>query len=181
METVKSGNNLIALYVENEKGRGGIVGPIEFEYGNEVPLNLSQFAYHASSNGELAGWQEADYDDSNWSIAQNSDYSIPNLGIKWFRTWFKVQQNKNWITPLNIHVEATGNLQIWLNGRLLGLYFNVGPQSNFYIPEGWLKEKNSLVFVMRPGRKLNNPTKLKDFSIQYYNDYVVQKHELKIE
>jgi hypothetical protein len=63
----------------------------------------------------------------------------------------------------------------------LGLYFDVGPQNDFYIPQGWLKEKNSLVFVMRPGGKANIVPELKDFSIQYYNDYVVQKHELKIE
>ena len=178
---VKSGNNLIALYVENEKGRGGIIGPIEFEYGAQTPLKLSQFAFHASLNGKISSWQNPDFNDSDWSVAQNSDYTSPNFGIKWFRTWFKIQQNKNWITPLNIHVESTGNLQIWLNGKLLGLYFDVGPQNDFYIPDGWLKEKNSLVFVMRPGSKGKVIPELKDFKIQYYNDYVVQKHELKIE
>ena len=178
---VKSGNNLIAVYVENEKGRGGFVGPIEFEFGNEIPLNLSQFTYHASSNGQLAGWQKTDFNDSDWSVAQKSDYSSSNFRIKWYRTWFEVHQNKNWITPLKIHVESTGNLQIWLNGKLLGLYFAVGPQNDFYIPQGWLQDKNSLVFVMRPGGTGKIITELKDFSIGYYDNYVVQKHRLKIE
>ncbi len=178
---VKSGKNLIALYVENVKGRGGIVGPIEFEYGNEEPLKLIQFSYHASLNGELSGWQKSDYDDSDWSVVQKSNDSRSDFGIKWYRTWFKVQQIKNWIAPLNIHVISTGNLQIWLNGKLLGLYFVEGPQNDFYIPQGWLKGKNLLVFVIRPGGKENIVPELKTFSINYYNDYVVQKHELKIE
>ncbi len=67
---VKSGNNLIAVYVENEKGRGGIIGPIEFEYGKAAPLKLNQFTYHASSNGKLNGWQKPDYDDSEWRCAK---------------------------------------------------------------------------------------------------------------
>ncbi len=178
---VKSGKNLIALYIENRKGRGGIVGPIEFEYGNEEPLKLVQFSYHASLNGELAGWEKPDYNDSDWSAVKKSDDSGSNPGIKWYRTWFKVKQIKNWITPLYIHVASTGNLQIWLNGKLLGLYFSVGPQNDFYIPNGWLKEKNSLVFVMRPEGMEKAAPELRDFSIHYYNNYVVQKHELKIE
>ena len=177
---VKSGNNLIALYVENARGRGGIVGPIEFEYGNEAPLKLTQFTYHESLNGKLSGWQNPDFNDSNWSVVQSTDYSSPNYGIKWYRTWFKVPQIKNWIAPLLIHVASTGNLQIWLNGKLLGLYFAVGPQDDFYIPKGWLKDKNSLVFVMRPSGSGNTVPELKDFSIGYYNSYVVQKHELEI-
>ena len=178
---VKSGKNLIALYIENRRGRGGITGPIEFEYGNEASLNPVQFTYHASLNGELAGWQKSDYNDSDWNVVQKSNDSGADFGIKWYRTWFKVQQIKNWVTPLFIHVASTGNLQIWLNGKLLGLYFAEGPQNDFYIPKGWLKDKNSLVFVMRPGSEPNNVPELKDFSIGYYKDYVVQKYELKIE
>ena len=180
-EVVKSGRNLIALYIENERGRGGIVGPIEFEYGKEAPLKLIQFNYHASLNGELAGWQKPEFNDSDWSVVKKSDDSGSNSGIKWYRTWFKVQQIEDWIAPLYIHVESTGHLQIWLNGSLLGLYFYVGPQNDFYIPKGWLKEKNTLVFVMRPGGTENTVPALKDFSIRYYKNYAVQKHELKIE
>jgi hypothetical protein len=176
---LKPGENLIALYIENAKGRGGIAGPIEFEYGTEVPLKLVQFSYHASLNGELAGWEKPDYNDSGWKVIQNPGNAVSNSGIKWYRSWFKVPQVNNWIVPLFIHVKSTGNLQIWLNGRLLGLYFAVGPQDDFYIPNGWLREKNSLVFVMRPGLH-NVAPEFKDFSIQYYKDYVVQKHELEI-
>ncbi len=178
---VKYGKNLIALYIENGRGRGGIVGPIEFEYGNEAPLKLIQFTYHASLDGELAGWQKSNFNDSDWSVVQKSDDPRSDFDIKWYRTWFKVQQIKDWLTPLFIHVESTGNMQIWLNGKLIGLYFIEGPQNDFYIPQGWLKEKNSLVFVMRPGGNVKTIPILKGFSIQYYNNYVVQKHTLKIE
>jgi len=54
-------------------------------------------------------------------------------------------------------------------------------QKDFYIPEGWLREKNSIVFVMRPGSTEKTDPELKSFSIHYNNNYVVQKHELKIE
>ena len=179
---VKAGKNLVVLYVMNFRGRGGIVGPVEFEYGKEEPLKFSQLTFHPSLNGEIAGWQKTDYNDSGWKTLSKPDGSGPANGIRWYRTWFTVPSYKNWEVPWHLHLESTGNLQIWLNGKLLGRYYAVGPQENFYLPKGWLKigEKNSLVLVMRPSGKGNVRPVLKEFSVSPYSEYVVQKHELII-
>jgi hypothetical protein len=50
----KVGSNVIAIYLENPGGKGGIVAPIAFEYGKEEPLMLKDFAYHAQLDGALA-------------------------------------------------------------------------------------------------------------------------------
>ena len=179
---VKTGKNILAIYVENREGRGGIVKPIVFEYGNEKPLRLFQFGYHAFLNGELAGWQKPSYRDANWKTVQKWSDAETGYGIKWFKTSFTIPSYKDWIVPWRLHIESTGNLQIWLNGKLLGRYFAVGPQKNFYLPGGLLKasRENTLVLVMRPSGDGNINPVLKDISIIPYNKYVVHKYNLTI-
>ncbi len=162
--------------------RGGITGPVKFEYGTEKPLKFKQLTYHTFLNGEIAGWQKTDYKDSGWEIMNKPDSRIAYKGVRWYRTWFKVPRIKHWTIPRRLHIESSGDLQIWLNGKLLGRYYAVGPQKDFYLPEDWLKiaAKNSLVIVMRPSGKGNIIPALKSFSVSPYDEYVVQKHDLII-
>jgi len=36
---------------------------------------------------------------------------------------------------------------IWLNGRNLGRYWDIGPQKYYFLPKPWLNRKNVLVIV----------------------------------
>ncbi len=179
----KAGKNLLAVYVENREGKGGIVGPIVFEFGKEKPLKLLRLTYHVSLNGELAGWQKPGFRDTGWRRMKDPDNSEPKFGIKWYRTWFAVPSYKGWAVPWKISIESTGNLQIWLNGKLLGRYYARGPQKNFYMPDGWLLpgRKNSLVLVMHPSGTGAAAPVLKEVKVSSYSEYVAQKHELEFE
>jgi hypothetical protein len=179
----KTGKNIIALYVENREGKGGIMRPIMFESGKEEPLKITRLTYHGSLNGELAGWQKPNYKDTGWKTIQKSDSSDSDFRIKWYRTSFTLPPHKGCIVPWRIHVESTGDLQIWLNGRLLGRYYGIGPQKDFYMPDGWLlhKKRNSLVLVMRPSGTGEVSPMLNEVSIAPYSEFVVRKHELEFD
>lgn len=180
---VKAGRNFLAIYVENREGKGGIVKPIVFEHGTEKPLKLLQFDYHNSLNGKIAGWQKPEYQDNDWKTIQTWDDSKTSDGITWYRTSFTIPSYKDWIVPWRLHIESTGDLQIWLNGKLVGRYFAVGPQEDFYLPDGWLKtaQRNSLVLVMRSSGNGEIAPKLKKVEASPYTGYVVRKNMLEVD
>ena len=176
------GSNIVAIYLENPGGKGGIVAPIAFEYGKEESLMLTDFVYHAQLDGALEGWEKPLYDDSAWEVARAKNGTLPDTGIIWYRTTFSMPSIKSWIVPWRLHVESTGDMQIWLNGRVLGRYYVVGPQKDFYMPDAWLNhgKENSLVLVIRPSDKGNVAPQLKEVTISPYAEYIAQKHEIEL-
>ena len=58
-----------------------------------------------------------------------------------------------WV-PWNLHLKASGNGFIYINGRCLGRYWQVGPQRDFYLPETWLHfgrgKVNTIALNLRP-------------------------------
>ena len=42
-----------------------------------------------------------------------------------------------WV-PWRLHLYATGNGFLYLNGHPLGRYWEAGPQHDFFLPECWL-------------------------------------------
>jgi hypothetical protein len=53
-----------------------------------------------------------------------------------------------------VHLEATGNGFLYLNGHAIGRYWQVGPQHDFFLPECWLKfgedQQNNVTLSLRP-------------------------------
>jgi hypothetical protein len=69
---------------------------------------------------------------------------------------------------LNISDEIKGKINIYLNGTLIGRYWDVGPQSNFYLPEPLLKRNNFLTFFVNTDEKnleLDKKFKIGTFTI----------------
>jgi hypothetical protein len=58
---------------------------------------------------------------------------------------------------------------IWLNGQHLGRYWQVGPQTEFFLPECWLNfgsgKKNVLTMCLRP---IDRPASLNAIEIAPY-------------
>ena len=56
--------------------------------------------------------------------------------------------------PWKLHLDARGNGLIYLNGRLLGRWWEVGPQRDFYLPDCWLNfgpdSANVVTLCLRP-------------------------------
>ncbi len=176
-----AGDNVVAVYLDNEGGGGGIWKPVVFKWENAVPLGV-QLKFHHSLNGRLAGWQENRFDDSKWKSAGSLRPIESRDGITWYRGEFTVPSKPGWIIPWRLHFESTGSAQIWINGRLLGRYSSRGPQENFYLPDGWLniKGRNTVTFVLRPGGNGSVRPEIKQAYVMPYDEYVVQKHTLRI-
>jgi hypothetical protein len=55
--------------------------------------------------------------------------------------------------PIMLRVAGSGKGQIYLNGHNIGRYWHIGPQTDYYLPEPWLKTDNELVLFEETGQK----------------------------
>ncbi len=62
----KPGENVIAVYVQNIGGPGGIYRPVVLRWGRAQAVD-ADLKFHHSLNGEIAQWQDEYFDDSTWS------------------------------------------------------------------------------------------------------------------
>ncbi len=177
----RQGDNVIAVYVENQGGGGGIWKPVVFRWGSSVPLKIEMRIHH-SLGGAFAGWDKPAFKDSDWKTSKNWTAVRSHDGITWYRGNFTVPSKSGWVIPWRLHFISTGSAQIWINGRLLGRYSSRGPQEDFYLPDGWLNMngKNSVAFVVRPGADGNESPVIKEAYVAPYREYIVQKHELTV-
>ncbi len=179
----KTGENVIAVCVQNLAGSEGIFKSVVLKWGNATQLKAS-LLFHHSLDGELAGWQDAKLDDSNWKTASNWKPGSSSHLITCYRGEFTLPNREGWTIPWRLHVESTGDMQIWLNGRLLGRYFSKGPQKDFYVPgsTAWLiaQGKNTVALVLRPSGSGIIPPTIKSVYVAPYDEYVTQEHTLNI-
>lgn len=54
--------------------------------------------------------------------------------------------------PLYIRFDTMGKGHVYLNGRALGRYWNIGPHKRLYIPETWIEENNEVVIFEEEGK-----------------------------
>lgn len=177
----RKGENVIVVYVRNQNGEGGISKPAVFRWGISVPLNI-ELRFHHSLSGKLSHWQTSGFNDAGWKTVNNWNAVHSPDGITWYKGDFTVPSRHGWVIPWRLHFKSTGSAQIWINGRLLGRYSSRGPQTNFYLPDGWLHMhgKNIVTFVLRPGANGNESPEIEEAYVAPYDPYVVQKHTLKV-
>jgi beta-galactosidase len=78
----------------------------------------------------------------------------PCSGACFYRTSFTVA------TPTDTFLDTSALTkgEVWLNGRALGRFWNIGPQKTLYVPASWLKPGRNEVVVFdlngKPGRKI---------------------------
>ncbi len=178
---VHPGQNVVAVYINNSKGLGGIYRPAVLKYDWEkVPVNLT---VKENLEGRREGWNKPGKVRSFHGKLVDINRSLSNNGhIVWYRTTFDLSSNHGWYVPLAAKIKATGNAQIWINGHFEGRYFPQGPQKMFYFPKTWLKRgRNTLVLVLRPAAKFVSNPKIEAVSIAPYSQYVVKNNNLRID
>jgi len=154
---IRPGSNSVAVVVTTGNGSGGIGGGAELDPASDPSSTL---AWQIS--GETAGtsqkWWDSVLDDSHWESVNlpnqpSSDSGPTNLS--WYRLKFELPAPDPhvWV-PWKLHLKATGNGFIYLNGHPLGRFWEVGPQWDFYTPECWLNfgpgSKNVVTLCLRP-------------------------------
>ncbi len=56
----------------------------------------------------------------------------------WFRTAFPLSCTPDRFTPWKIKIDADRDALLYMNGKFIGYYQAIGPQSEFYLPEPYL-------------------------------------------
>ncbi|MBO3801886.1 MAG: beta-galactosidase [Thermoproteota archaeon] len=142
-----------------------------YDYAMKNEWNL-----HEGLLGEEKGWHLCEFDDSSWNIGSINNI-LSRSGIMWLRKDFSLEIPKDTISPIGLRVSSLGTkCKIYLNGVLIGRYMKIGPQTNFYLPESFLKEKNNIALVVE---NYEDSAK-KEASIQLFQYYVAKKVNLSI-
>lgn len=135
-------------------------------YGGDILNNLKGITKKVTLNGKEL---------KDWTITSLPLYKADFTGVKWqekdirrqpafYRTEVELSENGDCF----LDMRGWGKGAVWVNGKSLGKYWNIGPQQTLYIPAPWLKKgKNEIiVFEMEDtGRRavagLNQPILVK--------------------
>lgn len=147
------GHNVIAVVVQNIGGAGGIGLPGLGAASDDRPLPLKSFG---RPTGDEEQWWKPDLDDAAWTPIAIGQASAPaDSVLTWYRMNFVLPspQSGVWV-PWRLHLLASGNGFLYLNGHPLGRYWSAGPQHDFFLPECWLHfgdgQSNNLTLNLRP-------------------------------
>ena len=149
------GTNLIAVVVRNVGGGGGLGAPA---LGRKVVCATVPLESFGDPSGLARQWWKPDLNDRRWRTVAIGNASAPtNALLTWYRMTFQLPPTRPGIwVPWRLHLEATGNGFLYLNGHAIGRYWEAGPQHDFFLPECWLAfggGANHLVLSLRPLEK----------------------------
>jgi hypothetical protein len=155
------GDNVVAIVVNARREDAGIEGDFEFDPSQTPVAVPMHWQISGQSAGNDAKWWDPALDDSAWnhvainpSVDPPASASVP-ANLVWYRMSFALPAADPhvWV-PWKVHLEAAGNGFVYLNGHPLGRWWEIGPQTDYYLPECWLNvgpgSKNVLTLCLRP-------------------------------
>ena len=182
LPSLKGKDNQLLVLFENG-GRTNFGGDMERKCG---PADLTikpsstlalQWQISGQTVGQAGKWWETAMNDSAWpavNVGGEVDQTDPSpVSLVWYRFHFDLPAPDPhvWV-PWKLHLSAAGNGFIYLNGRLLGRWWEVGPQYDFYLPECWLNRgpgaSNVVALCLRPTK---GPTAVRSASVSPYADF----------
>ncbi|MCL2741994.1 MAG: beta-galactosidase, partial [Oscillospiraceae bacterium] len=124
---------------------------VEMDYNRKHVDRLDLYTYDSSKG--LGSWEAAEVADP----AEARDFA-PYAGEAprtphWYRCRFRRPVSVGG-APLNLRLRMTGMGKgfITLNGRGVGRFWQVGPQEDYKLPDGWLLDENELLIFDEEGR-----------------------------
>jgi hypothetical protein len=99
----------------------------------------------------------------------------------WCRADFQLPAvDEAWKIPWKLTFDADCDALIYLNGKFIGRYVSIGPQSEFYLPEPYLAPAgaNSLTFVLP---YTDQPGHLRKLQVAPYVEYSVRRTRVEFE
>ncbi|MGA2439480.1 MAG: beta-galactosidase [Tepidisphaeraceae bacterium] len=174
-DLVHEGPNSVAVIVTAGTRNAGIGGAVELDPATPVPSSLA-WQVSGETAGSAGKWWDDALDDSNWETVNLPDHGSPASGatkLCWYRLRFELPRIDAHVwAPWKLHLQATGNGFIYLNGHALGRYWEVGPQWDFYLPECWLNfgpgSTNVVTLCMKPTK---NAPSIQNASVSPYGDF----------
>jgi hypothetical protein len=172
-KALRPGHNVIAVVVKNVGGNGGIGLPALGAASDNRPLPLKSFG---RPTGDEKQWWNPALKDTAWTPVAIGPTSAPSPAdsvLTWYRMNFALPspQKGVWV-PWRLHLMASGNGFLYLNGHPLGRYWNAGPQHDFFLPECWLHfgdgQSNNLTLNLRP---TGGETAIQSAIVEPYSDF----------
>ncbi|MEZ4767961.1 MAG: beta-galactosidase [Caldilineales bacterium] len=125
---LRPGRNVLALHIENYAG---------------LPWQATLLRYPAG--GELAGdWRFAA------GVTPGTSPARPGLP-RFYRARFGRSPVHSDNTPLQLDLHGLHKGHLWLNGRSLARYWQIGPQEFYKVPATWLQDNNELLVFEEQG------------------------------
>ena len=168
---VKKGENVLAVRYENAyhtkahphegpiKKLSGIMQPVKIHgraSGRAFSIILKKMLIRERAGGLIKGYHKSECSESGWRVSPPAKKYVfaKDMGeLLWYRRKFKLLPRKGGVCALKLTIDhALERCVIYLNGRALGKYESVGPQNDFYIPEPFLRNENTLAILIEgPG------------------------------
>jgi hypothetical protein len=125
------------------------INEIEMAYSKSPLERLELIAY--SSEKELKGWHIA-----NAHQLEREDAALEEGVCAGKPVWHTVQFAKPALpadvnAKLKLRLTGMSKGVVWLNGKDLGRYWQIGPQEDYKIPMAWLEDRNELVLFDEAG------------------------------
>jgi hypothetical protein len=160
---LRAGKNTIAVIVRNIDGDGGLYEvpqltaaiegrPVEWQIGN-----LQGIEENWGESGKLGPeWNRVLLSamvEAPRKIQANTNEPLPDdKPTDALANWYHLEFN---LPPAHhtwgFRVNAVGNGFLWLNGHMLGRFWNQGPQREYFMPDNWLNPgKNVVVMYLTP-------------------------------
>jgi hypothetical protein len=130
--------------------------------GRSHDVEIKKLRVRQHLSGELKGYMNPDFVDVAWTeLSPVKKYLMDqDIGtILWWRRKFKFRKHQDTRCAVKISIPAAAfRCFLYINGRPVGWYEEMGPQKEFYIPESFLKEENVFAMIQEgPGGYLYEP------------------------
>ena len=189
-DAAKPGENVLSVAVQNLHGSAGIHKPVYILYAADGVRHLADWEISPGLGGETQRYHEPGFDDSSWQrVRLNSRVADKRSGkdalvdsALWYRLRFSLPQTDGWQIPWKLKLDAAGEALIYLNGELLGKFTDRGPQTDYYLPEPWLKfgdrQENVVAIAIRAAA--NRPI-VRKASVAPYEEFSVKVNDVEVE
>jgi hypothetical protein len=93
---------------------------------------------------------------------------------------FPLSSSPEWFAPWKIKIDAACDALLYMNGKFIGYYQAIGPQSEFYLPEPYLhldgRQQNIGTVVLAYTEGLQH---LKQFVVSPYRELATRKTQVE--
>lgn len=130
------------------------LGPYLMPGTNVIALNIQHYAGLAW-RATLLEYDMARPIAAEWSFRAGVTPGKPatEAGMCFHRATFGYAPATDGDGPFRLAVHGLDKGQIWLNGRDVGRYWQIGPQEHYKLPASWMQAENELLLFDETGRQ----------------------------
>ena len=189
----KPGTNTLQIAYESFGALNG-----RKEMGDLKGIRFVGIGSDAQSSARVGSWQIQQFPAPMRGRKLNREFESPSLRKASFRaaglsgelipafTWCRSEfvlptVAAAWAVPWKLTFEAERDALIFLNGKFIGRYVTVGPQTEFYLPDAYLEsagKKNLLTFVLA---YTDRPERIRRLEVGPYHEFSARRTRVEFE